>query len=312
MANNPDRYIVTYAPAREDITVSSLVGDATGVYIDIGADHPVYGSKTKFFYDRGHRGYDIALTKHSETLFRRGRDGDMVAIAEDRKRVSELFEEWQEASVFCVFIAADKESVAIADMIDWSVVRPTVIAMEAGGHSSRLERAVQRGQYRIVLDDGKTKYFLCQAKYDHSKVRFDAIHDPLVVHHQVVLNIRSLRSKVADLRSVISVQSDILDSEREVTIDDVRFRRLLVLMLKKIDASIQGLLLPAVHRDHITPEPQGKLTASPDPLLFSWQSITRQYGRPLPGRWHPRRIAYALYSRAKRFVRHTIKGIRRA
>lgn len=312
MANNLDDFIVTYAPAREDTTVAALAGKATGSYIDIGADHPIYGSKTKFFYDRGSRGYNITLTKYSETIFRHGRSGDTTVHVEDEERIAQLHKEWQKIPVLCLFVAADEKSIALAKMIDWAAVGPAVIALATGGQSSRLEKAVRQAEYQLALDSGKTRYFLHQSKDIQLNRRLDDVYSPRVVHYQVMLHIASLRSKVASLRGVVSVQNDMLDSEREVTIDDVRFRRLLVLMLKKIDASVQGLLLPAIHRDDITPEPQEKLAAASDPYLFAWRSITQQYGRSLPGRWHPRRIVHGLYSRSKRLVRNGIKTIRRA
>lgn len=50
---------VSYAQNFEDVLLRRAFGDATGLYIDVGANHPVFHSVTKAFYDRGWRGVNI-------------------------------------------------------------------------------------------------------------------------------------------------------------------------------------------------------------------------------------------------------------
>ncbi len=51
---------ISYASNFEDVLLNRIFKDvADGFYIDIGADHPVYSSTTKSFYDRGWSGVNV-------------------------------------------------------------------------------------------------------------------------------------------------------------------------------------------------------------------------------------------------------------
>ena len=51
---------ITYSQNREDLLLSGFF-DLTkhGFYVDVGANHPIHDSVTKYFYDRGWRGINI-------------------------------------------------------------------------------------------------------------------------------------------------------------------------------------------------------------------------------------------------------------
>ena len=51
--------VVSYSQNYEDILLSRAFREPTGFYIDIGANHPIFHSVTKLFYDRGWRGINI-------------------------------------------------------------------------------------------------------------------------------------------------------------------------------------------------------------------------------------------------------------
>src|SRR5437868_6510751 len=52
--------MISYALLHEDVVLRRMFQDqSAGYYIDVGANHPVYGSVTKHFYDRGWRGVNV-------------------------------------------------------------------------------------------------------------------------------------------------------------------------------------------------------------------------------------------------------------
>src|SRR6185312_5012442 len=50
---------ISYSQNYEDILLSRVFREPEGLYIDVGANHPVFHSVTKLFYDRGWRGINI-------------------------------------------------------------------------------------------------------------------------------------------------------------------------------------------------------------------------------------------------------------
>lgn len=59
---------VSFAQNAEDILLERVLPDPTGLYVDVGANDPVFHSVTKRFYDRGWRGLNV---EPNPTLFRR-------------------------------------------------------------------------------------------------------------------------------------------------------------------------------------------------------------------------------------------------
>jgi FkbM family methyltransferase len=66
---------ISYAQNYEDILLGRVLPGPDGFYIDVGANHPVFHSVTKLFYERGWRGINV---EPSPVLFRQ--------LAEDRPR----------------------------------------------------------------------------------------------------------------------------------------------------------------------------------------------------------------------------------
>lgn len=55
-----DNLIISYAQNREDVLIDAFFKDVSnGFYVDVGANHPVDDSVTKYFYDRGWSGINI-------------------------------------------------------------------------------------------------------------------------------------------------------------------------------------------------------------------------------------------------------------
>lgn len=55
-----DEKVVSYAQNREDVILAGFFRDVKkGFYVDIGAQHPVTDSVTKYFYERGWRGINV-------------------------------------------------------------------------------------------------------------------------------------------------------------------------------------------------------------------------------------------------------------
>lgn len=62
---------ISYAQNYEDILLARVFPEPEGFYIDVGANHPVFHSVTKLFYDRGWSGINI---EPSPVVFERLRD----------------------------------------------------------------------------------------------------------------------------------------------------------------------------------------------------------------------------------------------
>lgn len=67
----------TYSQYGEDIFLMELLPEPQGVYIDVGAFHPKYGSNTHQLWRRGWRGINIDVDSYKLQLFDRFRPGDI-------------------------------------------------------------------------------------------------------------------------------------------------------------------------------------------------------------------------------------------
>ena len=75
---------ISYSQNFEDILLSRVFREPEGLYIDVGANHPVFHSVTKLFYDRGWRGINIEPSPvvHKHLAEERPRDVNLnVGIA---------------------------------------------------------------------------------------------------------------------------------------------------------------------------------------------------------------------------------------
>ena len=69
---------ISYAQNFEDVILNRIfAGKKEGCYIDVGAQHPLYDSVTKAFYDRGWRGINIEPVKEYYELLAQERDEDL-------------------------------------------------------------------------------------------------------------------------------------------------------------------------------------------------------------------------------------------
>lgn len=66
-----------YSQFGEDIIVASLLGSPTGLYVDVGANHPKRYSNTALLYERGWCGINIEPNEEAITLFKRVRPRDI-------------------------------------------------------------------------------------------------------------------------------------------------------------------------------------------------------------------------------------------
>ena len=67
----------TYSQYGEDIFLAELLPEQEGVYVDVGAFHPKYGSNTYQLWRRGWRGINIDVDVYKLRLFDRFRPGDI-------------------------------------------------------------------------------------------------------------------------------------------------------------------------------------------------------------------------------------------
>ena len=69
---------ISYAQNFEDVMLNRIFADKKqGIYIDVGAQHPLYDSVTKAFYDRGWHGVNIEPVKEYYELLVKEREQDI-------------------------------------------------------------------------------------------------------------------------------------------------------------------------------------------------------------------------------------------
>jgi FkbM family methyltransferase len=76
-ANRHASFYTSHSQFGEDMVVRALLGDRRGIYVDIGAHHPVFYSNTYHFYRTGWRGINIDATPGSMEAFRALRPRDV-------------------------------------------------------------------------------------------------------------------------------------------------------------------------------------------------------------------------------------------
>ncbi len=71
--------MISYAQNHEDVVLARIfAGQADGFYVDVGAEHPVFDSVTKHFYDLGWRGVNIEPSPTGAAELQRFRPGDIT------------------------------------------------------------------------------------------------------------------------------------------------------------------------------------------------------------------------------------------
>ncbi|MDR0715198.1 MAG: FkbM family methyltransferase [Puniceicoccales bacterium] len=86
---------VSYAQVLEDLILYDVLGDVkNGFYIDVGANHPIHDSVTKFFYENGYRGINIEplLKEYGELVIDRDRDVNLCVCAGENHGELGLYE----------------------------------------------------------------------------------------------------------------------------------------------------------------------------------------------------------------------------
>jgi len=74
-------YTISYAQNREDIIIDAFFkGKPTGFYVDVGANHPVIDSVTKFFYVKGWTGINIEPNSRLAGLLKADRPRDTTLV----------------------------------------------------------------------------------------------------------------------------------------------------------------------------------------------------------------------------------------
>ena len=72
---------VAYGQWAEDLLIAGLAPEKDGVYVDVGAFHPMHYSNTYLLYKRGWRGVAVDPNGSAETLFRLHRPRDTFVRA---------------------------------------------------------------------------------------------------------------------------------------------------------------------------------------------------------------------------------------
>ena len=82
-------YTISYAQNKEDIIIDAFFkGKKNGYYVDVGANHPVIDSVTKYFYLRGWRGLDIEPNPKYTDLLKADRPEDVIVTKAVSSKIS--------------------------------------------------------------------------------------------------------------------------------------------------------------------------------------------------------------------------------
>ncbi len=206
---------VSYARNFEDVLLNRVFGaQQTGFYIDIGASHPVEGSVTKAFYDRGWSGINVETGSVSGTLAAsRPRDVTLPGTVPDTGLEGIVATHARGRSVDFIMVRADGTEEVLFRSIDWRRLRPRVLVAEAVLPGSNVlantawETILLAGGYVRVYFDGINCFYLPEedvpALGRHFLVPVNvlddaSVYDPALAEAQAV--IETLRQEIAALR----------------------------------------------------------------------------------------------------------------
>ncbi|HSX27972.1 MAG TPA: FkbM family methyltransferase [Candidatus Saccharimonadales bacterium] len=164
--------IISYARNREDLIIEGFFADvAKGVYVDVGANHPVQGSATKLFYQKSWRGFNIEPTKRMYQLlcFDRPEDTNLnigVAGTDDNKRsiqrLATIFKAQGIKHIHFLKIAVKELGYEVLQGNDWKAYRPELICIESDPHSRDWRPLLAKHDYSQVFFDGLNEYYLAK------------------------------------------------------------------------------------------------------------------------------------------------------
>jgi hypothetical protein len=148
------RYRLSFASNREDIMLLAIFGqDYQGVYVDLGAGHPVKSSTTKLLYRLGWRGvsFEPQPALRQLTAYDRSRD---IVLNTQPTSLAEAVQATQTDTIdFCRLDIAN--GAQLLQTNDWSACRPKVVAIRRSLDSGSL---TDNG-YTLLVEDGLWAYF---------------------------------------------------------------------------------------------------------------------------------------------------------
>lgn len=153
---------VSYSYFSEDMWLNRAFPDNnSGFYINIGANHPAFGSVTKFFYDKGWRGINVEPLPDvfNQLVKVRTRDINLQLAVSDKQGVANFFKDAQ--SLERSFVRGGNSSEEIVVKIDTlenicekylpdDVIENGVdfLAIDAEGHESNIIYGANWKKYR--------------------------------------------------------------------------------------------------------------------------------------------------------------------
>jgi FkbM family methyltransferase len=223
---------VSYAQNFEDVLLHRVFGgQETGFYVDVGAHHPVNGSTTKVFYDRGWSGINVEPSSmFAELEMARPRDVNLQMAVMDRAGEIAFIEDERDLGMSHVvveengrgqarmvpcdtleaiilahsrgrpvdFIKLDVEGaeVAIVRSTNWRLLRPRVLLVEATlPWTSRL---VNQDWEPVLLEQGYVRAF------------FDGLNCFYIPEEEAPVLLRHFHAPVNVLDRVVTHDSEVV------------------------------------------------------------------------------------------------------
>ncbi len=205
---------VSYARNREDIILEDYFPDIKqGIYVDIGATHPIKASATKLFYQKGWHGIDVVAHMDSLSLiaFDRPKDTLLHFGVESAPNLKAMFDEQKPNHIHWMKINTEVCGNEVLQSNDWKKYHPEMVCITGIERSD--ESFLEKHGYIRVFSDGLNDYFLSK----------EALH-----RRDLAENVRKQAKVILSLQTSqelsLMAQQQELDSQRLQILDNEKVR----------------------------------------------------------------------------------------
>ena len=153
--------VISYGYNREDLVLEGYFADSKeGIYVDIGAGHPVKGSATKRLYQRGWHGINVESSKKLLPLLAFDRPRD-VAVA-TAPSLATLCADQKLDHINLLKVSKKDELLEVLKSNDWQKYRPELLCLRVESAGKSPESFLATKKYTRIFYDGLHEYYAAQ------------------------------------------------------------------------------------------------------------------------------------------------------